>query len=163
MRLPVAKFLSLTVHDEHITFKVKCSESNIDSKTVEASEVILLNIDGLNLVCSPESVTTKNGRLSVLLRFNKSFYVVKKLWSFAGVEAAGKSYIYLPEKVDETLLGECRLLLKQAAELEGISESRLLEKLTSFKDNVEGKSDLRFVSSKQMPVLRDKLKKIIEK
>lgn len=159
MRLPITKFMSLTIHEKHITFKVKCGESNIDSKAVEASEVMLLNVDGLNLICSPESVTTKDGRLSVLLRFNRSFYVVKKLWALAGVEAPERSYIYLSEKVDETLFNECHLLLKRAAEVEGISEPHLLEKLTAFKDNVGGKSDLRFVSAKQMTVLVDKLKK----
>ena len=61
------------------------------------------------------------------------------------------------EKVSAEILDATQKLLYAASHQSGKTPAEILLTLTTFKAGVEGKDDLRFISEKQLVVVRDKL------
>lgn len=153
----------LSVGKETLSVKVRGVDPVVDAKKVERAQVLLFFINGRYLFCNPESVALKEGRLNVLLRFEKDLFVVKSLFDYIGGELREKCFVLLPsEHSDPQLLRETGRLLAEAAKLSGRRKRDVLMEITAFRDNVDGRPDLRFVSERQLPVIRDKLVKVID-
>ena len=103
---------------------------------------------------------TKSSK-SILLHFPREqagFDLVKELFY---IQYTGSSYpLFIEEKADLELFKETGSLLEAVSIQSGKQMGEILNEITSFKPGIPGKTDLRYVSAKQMKVVRDKLLEI---
>ena len=74
-----------------------------------------------------------------------------------------ESALIVEERVPKVLFDETDRLLTALSVKTKRNKEDLLYELTAYKKGVEGRSDLKFVSAKQLPVIKDRMQAMFEK
>jgi hypothetical protein len=162
MKISIEKFGLWSVHEKHISLKVEChAKDSIEVKHLEKDTSCALYIKSYKIASQIGSATLGKKSVNILLRFDHNFKIIEALWNFSNAESHG-GYILTEEKTDPELFAIAHRLLREVSVLRGVSPETIMKEVTYFKPGTE-RDELRFVSEKQLPVVRDKLKEILEK
>lgn len=159
MKARVEKIRGIAVNENYISANVVCSGVKVGEIIPSLKGIFLLNKERLSCTVSTVSIK-KDGECSLTLKFSDSRRVLNSIYPFhhkSNLDFA----LLIQENVEPDLYEEASQLLQLIAKQIGQRRGDILYELTSFKD-IKGKRDLRFVSSRQMPVLIDKMRGMLK-
>ncbi|HAM49647.1 MAG TPA: hypothetical protein DCP92_02725 [Nitrospiraceae bacterium] len=147
---------NISLLENNISVATEVSEIHF-SRPLKSGSKCLLAIEGEEFAGLISSVREKNTRKHVLLHFPRildNFQLVRKLYH---VQYSDRDFgLLVEEKADPDLFNETERLLKVLSHRSGQNACDILMEITSFKPGIPGKRDLRYVSPKQLKVVRDK-------
>jgi hypothetical protein len=142
--------------EKHISVKATC----LNITQIKPGLLCSLQISRNDYVGKIASTTENDNRISINLKIERRNHDddANTLRSLLPFQYTDKELaLLLEEKVESDLLKEAEVLLYRLSQKTARKPEEVLLDLTAFKPGVGGRTDLRFVSQKQMLVLVDKM------
>lgn len=152
MKVPV-RITLISVNEKNLSIKAHTLSK---MQGIHSGTLCMLIAGGAKFEGKIISVTEKDGKLLVPVQLSRSLEAIAALFPY---QYKDKDLTLLTaEKVPAESFLEAQSLLQTLAQRTGRSPEDILFSVTEFKPGVGGRTDLRLVSEKQMPVVIDKLR-----